>query len=73
MAGELPTDGAADLIRGDGPYAGLAIGLASSLPPLARCGPSRGFPCQIRSGSELFRGPEGHFAFRARRPALAPP
>ncbi len=32
------------MIRGDGPYAGLAIGLASDLPALARFGPSRGFP-----------------------------
>src|SRR5262245_39575739 len=46
----LSADGAADLTRGDGPYAVLAIGLASGLPALARSGPSRGFPCQIRRG-----------------------
>jgi hypothetical protein len=43
-------DRAADFTRGDGPYAVLAIGLASGLPRLARSGPSRGFPCQIRRG-----------------------
>ena len=37
MAGWLSADGAADLTRGDGPYAGSAIGLASGLPALARC------------------------------------
>jgi hypothetical protein len=48
-------DGAADFTRGDGPYAGHAIGLASGLPALARSGPSRGFPCQIRRGPGAFR------------------
>jgi len=28
----------------------LRIGLASGLPAWARCGPPRGFPCQIRRG-----------------------
>ena len=54
MAGELCQNRAADLTRGDGPYAVPGIGLASGLPPLARSGPSRGFPCQIR------RGPSRH-------------
>ena len=43
-------DRAADLTRGDGPYAGLAIGLASGLPALARSGPSRviaGGQCRV--------------------------
>jgi hypothetical protein len=35
-------NGAANLTRGDGPYAVFAIGLASGLPALARSGPSRG-------------------------------
>src|ERR1035437_838927 len=49
--GQLCVEGAADLMRGDGPYASPAIGLASGLPALARFGPSRGFPCQFRRGS----------------------
>jgi hypothetical protein len=63
------------LTRGDGPYAVWRIGLASGLPPLARCGPSLGFPCQIPPRPWNFSvdcGPEV-FHFRASRPVLAPP
>jgi hypothetical protein len=50
-----------DLTRGDGPYACWRIGLASGPPPLARYGPSRGFPCQIRPrswNSQVDSGPK---------------
>ena len=70
---QFRADGAADLIRGGCPYACLAIGLASGLPALARSGPSRGFPCQIRRGPGTSRliAARKVFAFRACRPALA--
>ena len=53
-------DGAADLIRGGGPYAGPRIGLASGLPVMPDEGRPRGFPCQIGRGSVtswVFCGP----------------
>ncbi len=53
----------------------LAIGLASGLPALARCGPSRGSLVKSVAAPRTFRvdcGPEAP-AFRASRPALAPP
>jgi hypothetical protein len=46
-------DKAANLMRGDGPYAGLAIGLASGLPALARSGPSRGSLVKLGAALEL--------------------
>ena len=54
-----------DLTRGGGPYACPRIGLASGLPALARCGPPRGFPCQIRRGLVTLRigGPKRPFCF----------
>ena len=65
--GQARGDGAADLTRGDGLYAGLAIGLVSGLPPLARSGPSQGFHCQIH------RGPGDRLDFSGLRyPPFAP-
>jgi hypothetical protein len=66
-------DRAADLIRGDGPYAVPAIGLASSLSALARSGPSRGFPCQIRRGSEPSRRSRPQGPYVSRQPTGAGP
>src|SRR5215467_13600007 len=70
----LLADGATDLTRGGGPYASHAVGLASGLPALARSGPSRGFPCQIRRGPGTSRLAAARevFACRASRPALGP-
>ena len=45
--GELLADGAAGFDEGRWPVRLLADRAGFCLPPLARCGPSRGFPCQI--------------------------
>src|SRR5207247_8710964 len=73
---QLRPDGAADLTRGDGPYAVLAIGLASGLPrvgpiwAIARV-PLSNLPRPRDLSAD--RGPRVSSALRASRPALAPP
>jgi hypothetical protein len=58
--------------KGRWPVRWLAIGLASGLPALARSGPSRGFPCQIRRGPvELLDGSGPKVLLPSRQPTGA--
>ena len=63
------------MTRGDGPYAVLAIGLAPSLPELARSGAIARVPLPNppRPRNSLLLAEHRGLCSRASRPALAPP